>query len=686
MRIDKVEIDGFGKLNNCEFTFADGVNLIYGENESGKSTLCEFILSAFYGLPNESKKVSDDITPRRKYRPWQGDSFGGRVYFTDDEGRRLVVERSFKGTKRGDKAVLRDADSWEELDTADDIGQKYFGLSREGFLKTLYIKSFGADFLKSDDGEIMSRLSNMETSGAEDVSYSKILNSMEKEIFSLKTKTGRGGKISALEDRLRELNSEMCISHMTQNALENDRHTLENLKNTTCRKEEEVKALEEQYTQALQHEKFIAQKKIEESKEIIENRLKKEEEKLQNIKLQLEKANSDNAPVISAEEISRARALETKRLLAEEKMLEAKRDVPEGLRPILDETRIIPAFLGFVIFLIGFFVKSVVLYISGVLVAVVGIFVSLLINIRKRKDDDKKREAYYELKHEIDRINDELGSIFEPYGVLISDELSALYVSANDKVKQASQLEQQLKECEKEIESLKNTLAEKTETVEFPKIVMEYSGEDAEELFARIGALKSEIKQAQEEAHEISVRLVRETAETRNEADIKAELDDVMLEKCEAEKRYTSLCRALEWLKSAHEEIKNNFAPRLNEKTAEYLSFLTREKYRDVRANDSFALNLKNTSGEIVEAGFMSRGTYDLLYIALRFAAMNVMTEGHIPTVILDDAFSQLDNDRLLSAVKLINTVPEFSQVILFTCHENYKDLLNDKNINLVSL
>ena len=221
MRIDKVEIDGFGKLNNCEFTFADGVNLIYGENESGKSTLCEFILSAFYGLPNESKKVSDDITPRRKYRPWQGDSFGGRVYFTDDEGRRLVVERSFKGTKRGDKAVLRDADSWEELDTADDIGQKYFGLSREGFLKTLYIKSFGADSLKSDDGEIMSRLSNMETSGAEDVSYSKILNSMEKEIFSLKTKTGRGGKISILEDRLRELNSEMSLSRMTQNALEN---------------------------------------------------------------------------------------------------------------------------------------------------------------------------------------------------------------------------------------------------------------------------------------------------------------------------------------------------------------------------------------------------------------------------------------------------------------------------------
>ena len=81
----------------------------------------------------------------------------------------MVAERSFKGTKRGDKAVLRDAVTWEEIDNSDDLGTKIFGLSKDAFLKTLYVKSFGADSLKNDDGEIMSRLSNLETSGAEDV-------------------------------------------------------------------------------------------------------------------------------------------------------------------------------------------------------------------------------------------------------------------------------------------------------------------------------------------------------------------------------------------------------------------------------------------------------------------------------------------------------------------------------------
>jgi len=686
MRIDKVEIDGFGKLNNCEFAFADGVNLIYGENESGKSTLCEFILAAFYGLPNESKRAGNEIAPRKKYRPWSNPNYGGRVYFTDDDGKKLVIERSFKGTKRGDKAVLRDANNWQEIEASDDIGERFFGLSREAFMKTLYVKSFGADSLKTDDGEIMSRLSNLETSGAEDISYSKIINSMEKEIFSLKTKTGRGGKISALEDRLQELSSELSISRMTHNALENDRLVLENLKNETCQKENEAKALEETYAQALQHEKFLAQKKVEETKTIIESRLKAEQEKSENIKLQLEKINSDNEPVVSAEEISRARALETKKLLAEEKMLESGKEIPEKQRPILDGTRLIPAFFGLVILLIGFLLKSPIIYISGTLVAVVGILVCLLINLKKRKDDDKKREVYYEQKHDVDRINDELDSIFEPYGVSVSEELSALYVSANDKEKRASELEQQLKECQNEIEALKKSLAKESEMVEFSETVMEYSGESAEKLFDKISALKSEIKQMQDQAHEISVRLARETAEIRNEADIKAELDNIALQKNEAERRYTALCRAVEWLKSAHEEIKNNFAPRLNEKASQMLAHLTSGKYADIRANDSFDINLKPTGGEIVEAGFMSRGTYDLLYIALRFASMSVLTDGNIPPVILDDAFSQLDDSRLVAAVDLINESCDFSQALLFTCHENYKEIVNNKNINIVSM
>ncbi len=686
MRIDKVEIDGFGKLNNCEFAFADGVNLIYGENESGKSTLCEFILSAFYGLPNESKKVTDGITPRKKYRPWSGDAFGGRVYFTDDEGRKLVVERSFKGTKRGDKVSLRDAATWEELDAADDIGEKLFGLSREAFLKTLYVKSIGADNLRNDDGEIMSRLSNLETSGAEDVSYSKIINSMEKEIFSLKTKTGRGGKIAALQDSEMSLRQELSLSKMTYSALLADEEAVKSLKAEAEKKEKETSELEGRYELAVLHEKYQQQKKIHETKEIIEKRISASKEKLIQINEQLQNVKAGDEVSVSADEISRARALETKRLLAEEKMFEVKREAPEGVRPILDDTRLIPGFFGFVILLIGFLLKSYIMYILGVFVAVVGILICLLINIKKRKDDDKKREVYYELKQDVDKINDELNSIFAPYSVKTSDELSTLFMNTKSAEEKEAEMLRRYNECKAEIEMLEKSLPESNDTEEFSQEVVEYSGESSEEIYAKINQLKTQSRQMMQQAAETELRIAKETAEIRREADISSELAQVSEEIAAAEKRYTTLTTAARWLTQAHNEIKNNFAPRLNEKTSEYLSVLTQDKYKDVRADDSFALNLKSTSGEIVEAGFMSRGTYDVLYIALRFAAMNVITDGKIPPVILDDAFSQLDDTRLLKAVDMINNSPEFSQVMLFTCHENYKELLGGKNINILSL
>ena len=683
MRIDRIEIDGFGKLNNVSFDFSDGVNLIYGENESGKSTLCEFILAAFYGLPNESKKTQDDITPRKKYRPWNTDSYGGRVYFTDDSGRNLVIERSFKGTKRGDKAILRDADSWQELDNSDDLGDKIFGLSREAFLKTLYVKSFGADNLKNDDGELMSRLSNLETGADEDISYSKIINSMEKEIYSLKTKTGRGGKISALEDKITALNSELSISKMTYNSLVAEEENVHTLKETARRKEQEADKLTQKYELALANERYKKDKKITESKAAIEEQLKNARKNLEELSLKEEQLDSGEFASVTAEEISRARELETKKLIAKDRV-EALEKTQIEAKKTKKPLGIVLGILGIVGILVGVF-ASYIAIIAGLALLICG-GVVLILDSKNTKEREVKAESFTRAKREFEDTVAELDKIFEPYGVKISDELSAIFMNSKSKEDKKAELIKKRQECMAEIENLQKSMPDTSGEEEYPKEVMEYSGESSQEIFVKINSLKSESRQMQETANEISLRIARETAEIRNCADIEAELNDTISERDEAEKRYTALCRAAKWLTMAHGEIKNNFAPRLNQKASEMLSHLTKNKYSDIRANDNFCINLKSTGGEIVEAGFMSRGTYDLLYIALRFASMSVLTEGNIHTVILDDAFSQLDDTRLLAAVDMICDFDDFSQVLLFTCHENYKELLKGNNINTVSL
>ena len=86
MRLLNCQIENFGKLQNLELYFQDGLNVFLRENGFGKSTLAAFIRVMFYGLSGE-RKAQDSDNERKKYRPWQGGSFGGSLCFALDDGR-----------------------------------------------------------------------------------------------------------------------------------------------------------------------------------------------------------------------------------------------------------------------------------------------------------------------------------------------------------------------------------------------------------------------------------------------------------------------------------------------------------------------------------------------------------------------------------------------------------------------
>ncbi len=73
MKIDKIKINGFGNLENKEIDFKEHINLIYGKNEAGKSTLLKFIISMFYGV--SKNKRGKDISDLEKYKPWKHSDF-----------------------------------------------------------------------------------------------------------------------------------------------------------------------------------------------------------------------------------------------------------------------------------------------------------------------------------------------------------------------------------------------------------------------------------------------------------------------------------------------------------------------------------------------------------------------------------------------------------------------------------
>ena len=93
MQINDLKINGFGKLENKEIKLNKNINLIYGKNEAGKTTLLKFISCMFYGISkNKNKKEFSDL---EKYTPWKDIDFSGKIKYTLDNKNEYEVFREF---------------------------------------------------------------------------------------------------------------------------------------------------------------------------------------------------------------------------------------------------------------------------------------------------------------------------------------------------------------------------------------------------------------------------------------------------------------------------------------------------------------------------------------------------------------------------------------------------------------
>src|SRR5690242_5541526 len=95
MHIEKLEIKGFGKLISRTVLLGKGVNIIYGDNETGKTTLQWFIRGMLYGLKSGQVK-NGLLPPQKRFEPWEGGQYGGALVYTLQNGSTCRVERDFK--------------------------------------------------------------------------------------------------------------------------------------------------------------------------------------------------------------------------------------------------------------------------------------------------------------------------------------------------------------------------------------------------------------------------------------------------------------------------------------------------------------------------------------------------------------------------------------------------------------
>lgn len=109
MIIKEVNIGKFGKLENQKYQFAPRINVIYGANESGKSTLMQFLKAMLFGL--EKTRVRKTLDTYNRYEPWDTPAYfyGSMVFETGDQ--QFLLERNFYHKEKRARLVnIRDGE------------------------------------------------------------------------------------------------------------------------------------------------------------------------------------------------------------------------------------------------------------------------------------------------------------------------------------------------------------------------------------------------------------------------------------------------------------------------------------------------------------------------------------------------------------------------------------------------
>jgi SMC protein-like protein len=174
MRINNLRINSFGKLNNRDLEFGK-FNLIYGDNEAGKSTLLNYIMHMFYGM-NKSKSLKSNSDYDR-FCPWNSNDFSGQINYDLDDGSNYRVYRDF-----GKKEIYIYDNNNTEISNLFSVDKKcgnqflldQIKLDKNLLEKTFVINQNSLKVLKNDRDELIQKISNLIESGSEEISYEKL--------------------------------------------------------------------------------------------------------------------------------------------------------------------------------------------------------------------------------------------------------------------------------------------------------------------------------------------------------------------------------------------------------------------------------------------------------------------------------------------------------------------------------
>ncbi len=617
MKITKLEIGDFGRFHQYTLELSEGMNIIYGENEDGKTTLMSFLRLMFY---SNQKSTRDLTNLRKKYLPWGKETMNGAIEL-EAEGKQYRVQKSFGSTAAKDDMDIYCISTGEKILLPKDMeaGEWFFHLDGDAFERSLFIGQPGPilsyDGKKKDD--IAGRLENMESSGDESVSAEDVMKRIQDAKEAMVSKRQSNGILVKSKAKEAELLQKIAKIKELESLQRQQYEEIRDLSKDRdeCKKNKLRLSLEMEKEKQSVDQIMEAQNTLEECKR----------------RTELQKAQVD----------SEIKLQQMRMATEEDKLSFLLKNEPKAIQHNFVVRYGIPALFTAAVSAAGAFLVHPV-FLFGMIVTV--LMILLFFSGKKAEKAGKRNwEEWMESK--------------EACRLRIQEQKEA-----GNGIEKQILLLKSFEEIQKEAED--DLIQRQKEYSAFAGLRDEYNAcmEEISDIEQQIFALQASLKRPETGIEELAGEL------------------SILREKIEEQQLYyDALSFAGDIMQEAADELRHSFSPKLNKMTADIFTKLTNGKYQYLLVSKAYDISVLPEGVQYREGDYFSKGTTDQMYFALRLAMLLLLEEkeGLQLPVFLDDSFASYDTKRCRETLRYIKEylTNDRKQIILFTCHESMADL-----------
>lgn len=716
----------FGKLEQDKLELEPGLNVIEAPNESGKSTWTAFLRVMLYGLNTRDRSTNAD---KRRYLPWSGSAMEGVLEAETDLGSITLTRRtarsnspmgSFSATYTGTRDPVASL-------TSASCGETLLGVPQDVFERSAYIRQTGLAVEQSKALE--QRITSLVTTGEEDTSFTAAAEQLKRQRNA--RRYNKSGLLPQTEDEIRtvrgtlaELDDLSASAARSRQSLDETRRRLRETEELLARhnaadQADALRAVESaRLDVASAHDRV---KTLEASARALPTR-----SELESLQGRIEALTSINNAVGEAK---------TRLDLSNHNLRQAEKAINAhpfaGLTPAEASAaplttipkpaisrRILPlSIIGGLIFgtlaagLLYLIIPEWITlpWLAGIAILftlLIVIAVNLLMRIRYQKELQKWEASRAQLEESRAKTVSEYAPLYEAEAEARAKQQAAQAaweaVSASSRTNLDSILSQlrsfrplvrDLPEACQALDlafEMRNELdlalhheeearhrweALRDSAPPIPSVPAQRPEISREDLRKRLADLKDEDNTLREQLHATLGRI----QSLGEPGELRLRLKELEERQTTFQREYDAITLAMEVLALSSSNLQTRFSPALGEHAAAIFTNLTGGRYNKVVLDRSMTPAAQEP-GQLFphEAGQLSQGTADQLYLAVRLAICEmVLPSDRAVPVILDDALVNFDDERMAAALDYLLELSSERQILLFTCQKREGDYLN---------